>query len=99
MSENSGDHRGIFNGGDDFQGAAAIRTVFNVDIEYPFTKTLPGFRPLGRHSPFKTVLRLEDPFLVKNPRFAFLGKPARRSASRPSGFVSKRAQHMRGEVE
>ena len=28
--------RGIFNGFNDFHGAATVRTVFNVDIEYPF---------------------------------------------------------------
>ena len=29
--------------------------VFQVDIEHPFTKALPGFRPSGRRSPFKTA--------------------------------------------
>ena len=55
ISENSGDHRGIFNGGDDLQGATTEGASFNVDIEYPFTKALPGFRPSGRRSPFKSA--------------------------------------------
>ena len=29
--------------------------VLQVDIEHPFTKALPGFRPSGRRSPFKTA--------------------------------------------
>ncbi len=36
-------------------GAATLGAVFQVDIEHPFTKTVPGFRPSGRRSPFKTV--------------------------------------------
>ena len=55
MSEDLGDYRGIYNGGDDSQGATAIGTMLDVDIEYPFTKALHGFRPSGRHSPFKTA--------------------------------------------
>ncbi len=55
MSEDLGDHGGVFNGSDDFQGAPAMGTVIDIDIEYPFTKTLPGFRPSGRRSPFKTA--------------------------------------------
>ena len=46
MGENSGDHRGLFDGGNDFQGAATVRTVFNVDIEYPFEQ--PGPADTGR---------------------------------------------------
>ena len=39
--------------------------------------TLP-YAPLGPALQFNIVLRLENPFLVKNPGLAFLGKPARR---------------------
>ncbi len=55
MGENLGNHRGIFNAGNDFQGATTVGAVFDVDIEYPFTKALPGFRPSGRRLPFKTA--------------------------------------------
>ena len=55
MSENFGNHRGIFNSGNDFQGTITVRAVLNVDIEYPFTKTYPGFYPSGRQLPFKTA--------------------------------------------
>jgi hypothetical protein len=27
--------------------------VFHIDLEHSFTKAFPGFRPWGRHSPFK----------------------------------------------
>ena len=38
MSEDLGDDRGIYNGGYDLQGATAMRTTLdiNIDIEYPF---------------------------------------------------------------
>jgi hypothetical protein len=36
MSEDLGDHRGIFNGSDDLQGATTVRDVLDVEIEYPF---------------------------------------------------------------
>jgi hypothetical protein len=36
MAEDFDYHRRIFDGGDDFQAAAAIRAVFNVDVEDPF---------------------------------------------------------------
>ncbi len=36
MREDLGDHDGIYDGGDDRQGAAALGTVFHVDIEHPF---------------------------------------------------------------
>ena len=54
-SKHLGNRRRVFNRGDEFQGAATVGAKFHVDIEYPFTKTLPGFRPSGRHSPFKTA--------------------------------------------
>ena len=55
MREDLGDHGGIFDGGDDRQGATTLGAVFQVDIEHPFTKALPGFRSSGRRSPFKTA--------------------------------------------
>ncbi|MGH8658811.1 MAG: hypothetical protein ACREV4_10180 [Gammaproteobacteria bacterium] len=55
MDEDFGDHGEIFDGGNDFQGSAAAGTPFNIDMEYPFTKALTGFHPLGRPSPFKTT--------------------------------------------
>ncbi len=36
MGENLGNYRGLFDGGNDFQGAATVGAVFDVDIEYPF---------------------------------------------------------------
>ena len=44
-------------GGDDLQGAAALRAVFHIDLEHSFTRALPGFVPSGRRSPFKTLSR------------------------------------------
>ncbi len=55
MGENSISQRGIFNGGDDLQGATTVETMFYVDIEYGFTKAFSGFHPSGRLVPFKTV--------------------------------------------
>ena len=31
--------------------------MFHIDLEHSFTKALPGFRPSGRRSPFKTRSR------------------------------------------
>ena len=42
MSENFGNHRRIFNGGDDLQGATTMQTMLNVDIEYPFEQPGPA---------------------------------------------------------
>jgi hypothetical protein len=47
--------RGMLDGGDELQGAAALGTVFHIDLEHPLTKALPGFRPSDRRSPFKTT--------------------------------------------
>jgi hypothetical protein len=33
MAEDLDDHRRIFDGGDDLQSAAAVRAVFDVDVE------------------------------------------------------------------
>jgi hypothetical protein len=57
MSKHLGNHRGIFNRGDDFQGAATVRAMFDVDIEYPFTKAVPDFRPLGPAFDFQNSSR------------------------------------------
>jgi hypothetical protein len=40
MSKDSDNHRRIFDGGDDLQAAAAVRAVFDVDVEDPFEQ--PG---------------------------------------------------------
>jgi len=45
----------MFDSGDDLQDAAAPGALLDVYLEYPFTKALPGFRPSGRRSPFKTA--------------------------------------------
>jgi len=37
---------GIYDGGDDRQGAAAVGALFNIDIEYPFEQ--PGPAQAGR---------------------------------------------------
>jgi len=47
MRENLGDHSGIFDGSDDRQGAAALGTPFDIDIEYPFEQ--PGPAHAGWH--------------------------------------------------
>jgi hypothetical protein len=36
MGEDFDNHRRIFDGGDDLQAAAAVRAVFDVDVEDPF---------------------------------------------------------------
>ena len=42
MLEDLGNHGGIYDGGDDRQGAAAVRALFNIDIEYPFEQRGPA---------------------------------------------------------
>ncbi len=41
MRENLGNHRRIFDRGDALQAAAALRAVFNIDIEYAFEQARP----------------------------------------------------------
>jgi hypothetical protein len=41
MSEDAHDHRRILDGGDDLQGAAAVRAVFDVEIEDAFEQPGP----------------------------------------------------------
>jgi hypothetical protein len=36
MGEDFDNHRWVFDGGDDLQAAAAVRAVFDVDVEDPF---------------------------------------------------------------
>jgi hypothetical protein len=36
MREDLGHHGGMFEGGDDLQGVAALGTLFNIDSEHPF---------------------------------------------------------------
>ena len=36
MREDLGNHGGMFDGGEDRQGAAAVGTLFNIDSEHPF---------------------------------------------------------------
>ena len=40
LGEDLGGNRGVLNGGNDLQGAAAVPAVFDVDIEHPFEQ--PG---------------------------------------------------------
>jgi hypothetical protein len=40
MREDLGSHGGMFDGGEDRQGAAAVGTLFNIDSEHPFEQ--PG---------------------------------------------------------
>jgi len=42
MAENFDNHRRIFDGGDDLQGAAAVGAAFHVDIEDPFEQPGPA---------------------------------------------------------
>ena len=51
MGEDLGNHRRVFNGGDDCQGPATVRAVFDVDIEYPFESSSPV------HAPSRAVMR------------------------------------------
>jgi hypothetical protein len=55
MGEDLGSHAGMLDGGDDLQDATVLEAVLDVDLEHSFTKALPGFRPSGRRSPFKTA--------------------------------------------
>ncbi len=36
MGENPGNYPGIFDGGDERQGAATVRTVCHIDLKHPF---------------------------------------------------------------
>jgi len=51
MSEDLGNHRGVYDGGD--EGTAAMGAVFQIDIEHPVTKALPGFYQI----PLRTLVR------------------------------------------
>ena len=42
MGEDFDNHRRIFDGGDDLQAAAAVRAVFDVDVEDPFEQPGPA---------------------------------------------------------
>jgi len=42
MGEDSDDHRGVLDRGNDFQAAATIRAVFDVDIEDAFERSAPN---------------------------------------------------------
>ena len=42
MSEELGNHGGVFDGGDDLQCAAAVRAFFNIDIEHAAQERRPG---------------------------------------------------------
>ena len=55
MGEDLGNHGGMLNVGDALQGAAALGAVFHIDLKTLVYETLPGFRPSGRRSPFKTA--------------------------------------------
>jgi len=47
MGEDFDNHRRIFDRGDDLQGSAAVRAVFDVDVEDPFEQLL-NQRPIDR---------------------------------------------------
>ena len=40
MREDLGNHGGVYDGGDDLQGAATLGTLFNIDSEHPLEQ--PG---------------------------------------------------------
>ncbi len=42
MREDPDDHRRLLDGGDDLPVAAALRAVFEVDIEYPLEQARPA---------------------------------------------------------
>ena len=42
MGKDLSDHRGFFDGSDDFQFTPTMRTAFDVDIEHPFKQTSPA---------------------------------------------------------
>src|SRR4029450_5325701 len=50
MGEDFDNHRRIFDGGDDLQAAAAVRAVFDVDVEDPFEQPGPA-HPQVLHDP------------------------------------------------
>ena len=56
MSEDLGDHVGVFDGGDDLQRAAAVRAVLNIDIEHPFEQPSPADAGWRRGMGYVTVL-------------------------------------------
>ena len=57
MREDLGNHGGIFDGSDDLQGAAALGTVFDINIEYPFEQPGPAQAHRHRVMGCATVLR------------------------------------------
>ncbi len=56
MGEDFGHHRGLFNSGNDFQGAATEGAMFHVDIEHPFEKAGPAHA--GSTGVMRGVIRL-----------------------------------------
>ena len=56
MREDPDDHRRFLDGGDDLQLAAALRAVFEVDIEYPLEQARPG-EAAERSTPTVRALR------------------------------------------
>jgi hypothetical protein len=57
MVENLRNHGGVFDSGNNLEFAATVGAMFHIDIEHPFTKAFHGFRPSGRHAPFKARSR------------------------------------------
>jgi hypothetical protein len=60
VREDLGDHGGIFDGGDELQGAAALRALLDVDLEYPLEQPGPAQahrrHGRGRRIPFLSSL-------------------------------------------
>jgi hypothetical protein len=58
VGEDLGDHGGIFDGGDELQGAAALRALLDVDLEHPLEQPGPAqagwCRGMGRVSVNRT---------------------------------------------
>ena len=57
MAEDLDDHRRVFDRGDDLQGAAAVRAVFDVDVEDPFEQ--PGLAHARRRASRVSVIARE----------------------------------------
>jgi hypothetical protein len=68
MVEHLGDHGGMFDGGDDLQGATAPGALPDVDLEHWFTKTLSGsLRPKARFlTPLTKLARWPRPSPIEN---------------------------------
>ena len=57
VGEDLGDHGGMFDGGDDLQGAAALGAVFHIDLEHSFEQPSPSHEGRRRGRGHLSVIR------------------------------------------